>query len=72
MLDEFRKDRHDPAFLALSDEEKAEKIKELYQNLYTRISITNYGAISSENGDAIDFSAFNRKDLFGKVAERID
>ena len=72
VLDEFRKDRHDPAFLALSDEEKAEKIKELYQNLYTRISIKNYGAISSENGDAIDFSAFNRKDLFGKVAERND
>ncbi|WP_455483946.1 autotransporter outer membrane beta-barrel domain-containing protein [Haemophilus parahaemolyticus] len=71
VLDEFRNDRHDPAFLALSDEEKAEKIKELYQNLYTNINITNYGAISSENGDAIDFSAFNRKDLFGKVAENL-
>lgn len=69
VLDEFKKDKHDPTFLALSDEEKAEKIKELYQNLYTRIRITNYGAISSENGDAIDFSAFNRKDLFGKVIE---
>ncbi|OBX88697.1 autotransporter outer membrane beta-barrel domain-containing protein [Haemophilus haemolyticus] len=71
VLDEFRKDRHDPAFLALSDEEKAEKIKELYQNLYTDIDIRNYGTISSENGDAIDFSAFNRKDLFGKVAENL-
>ena len=69
VLDEFRKDRHDPAFLALSDEEKAKKIKELYQNLYTHIRIFNYGTISSENGDAIDFSAFNRKDLFGKVVE---
>ena len=72
VLDEFRNDRHDPAFLALSDEEKAEKIKELYQNLYTAISITNYGAISSENGDAIDFSAFNRKDLFGKAVENLN
>ena len=71
VLDEFRNDRHDPAFLALSDEEKAEKIKELYQKLYKVISIFNYGAISSENGDAIDFSAFNRKDLFGKVAENL-
>lgn len=67
VLDEFRNDRHDPAFLALSDEEKAEKIKELYPNLYTFLGIINYGTISSENGDAIDFSAFNRKDLFGKV-----
>lgn len=72
VLDEFRNDRHDPAFLALSDEEKAEKIKELYQNLYTYIHIENYGAISSENGDAIDFSAFNRKDLFGKVVENLN
>ena len=72
VLDEFRNDRHDPAFLALSDEEKAEKIKELYQNLYTYIYIVNYGAISSENGDAIDFSAFNRKDLFGKVVENLN
>jgi|GEM_PF-1791658 possible autotransporter len=71
VLDEFRNDRHDPAFLALSDEEKAEKIKELYQKLYTVIRIYNFGAISSENGDAIDFSAFNRKDLFGKVAENL-
>ena len=69
VLDEFRKDRHDPAFLALSDEKKAEKIKELYQNLYRIIIIQNYGVISSENGDAIDFSAFNRKDLFGKAIE---
>lgn len=72
VLDEFRNDRHDPAFLALSDEEKAEKIKELYQNLYQTIIIKNYGVISSENGDAIDFSAFNRKDLFGKVVENIN
>lgn len=72
VLDEFRNDRHDPAFLALSDEEKAEKIKEFYQNLYTSLGIINYGVISSENGDAIDFSAFNRKDLFGKVAENIN
>ena len=71
VLDEFRNDRHDPAFLALSDEEKAKKIKELYQNLYTHIRIFNYGTISSENGDAIDFSAFNRKDLFGKVVENL-
>lgn len=71
-LDEFRKDRHDPAFLALSDEEKAEKIKELYPNPYTLLSIRNYGAISSENGDAIDFSAFNRKDLFGKAIESLN
>lgn len=69
VLDEFRKDRHDPAFLALSDEKKAEKIKELYQNLYNSITIRNDGVISSENGNAIDFSAFNRKDLFGKVIE---
>ena len=72
VLDEFRKDRHDPAFLALSDEEKAKKIKELYQKLYTHIRILNYGTISSENGDAIDFSAFNRKDLFGKVVENLN
>lgn len=72
VLDEFRKDRHDPAFLALSDEEKAKKIKELYQNLYIHIRILNYGTISSENGDAIDFSAFNRKDLFGKVVENLN
>ncbi|KKZ55524.1 autotransporter outer membrane beta-barrel domain-containing protein [Haemophilus haemolyticus] len=71
VLDEFRNDRHDPAFLALSDEEKAEKIKELYQKLYAFIKVTNYGAISSENGDAIDFSAFNRKDLFGKAIENL-
>ncbi|WP_118802936.1 autotransporter outer membrane beta-barrel domain-containing protein [Haemophilus haemolyticus] len=71
VLDEFRNDRHDPAFLALSDEEKAEKIKELYQNLYTLLRIVNYGTISSENGDAIDFSAFNRKDLFGKAIENL-
>ena len=72
VLDEFRNDRHDPAFLALSDEEKAEKIKGLYPKLYADIRINNYGAISSENGDAIDFSAFNRKDLFGKVVEKIN
>lgn len=72
VLDEFRNDRHDPAFLALSDEEKAEKIKELYPNLYHFIDINNYGVISSENGDAIDFSAFNRKDLFGKVVENLN
>lgn len=72
VLDEFRKDRHDPAFLALSDEEKAKKIKGLYPRLYADIRINNYGAISSENGDAIDFSAFNRKDLFGEVVEKIN
>ena len=72
VLDEFRNDRHDPAFLALSDEEKAKKIKELYQNLYTHIRIFNYSTISSENGDAIDFSAFNRTDLFGKVVENLN
>ena len=72
VLDEFRNDRHDPAFLALSDEKKAEKIKELYQNLYNLISIRNDGVISSENGDAIDFSSFNRKDLFGKVVENLN
>ncbi|KOQ96405.1 hypothetical protein ABW51_08040 [Haemophilus sp. C1] len=72
VLDEFRNDRHDPAFLALSDEEKAEKIKGLYPKLYDYIGIGNYGAISSENGDAIDFSAFNRKDLFGKVVENLN
>lgn len=71
VLDEFRKDRHDPAFLALSDEKKAEKIKELYQNLYNSITIRNDGVISSENGNAIDFSAFNRKDLFGKAIENL-
>ncbi|MBS6008825.1 MAG: autotransporter outer membrane beta-barrel domain-containing protein [Haemophilus parahaemolyticus] len=72
VLDEFRNDRHDPAFLALSDEDKAEKIKGLYPKLYDYIGIGNYGAISSENGDAIDFSAFNRKDLFGKVVENLN
>lgn len=71
VLDEFRNDRHDPAFLALSDEEKAEKIKELYPNLYDFLNIRNDGVISSENGDAIDFSAFYRNDLFGKAVKNL-
>lgn len=72
VLDEFKKDKHDPTFFALSNEEKADKIKELYKNLYTDIGIENYGTISSEKGNAIDFSAFNRKDLFGKVVENLN
>ncbi len=72
VLDEFKKDKHDPTFFALSNEEKADKIKELYKNLYTNIEIENHGTISSEKGNAIDFSAFNRKDLFGKVVENIN
>lgn len=72
VLDEFKKDKHDPTFFALSNEEKADKIKELYKNLYTNIGIDNHGTISSEKGNAIDFSAFNRKDLFGKVVENIN
>ena len=69
---EFRKDRHDPAFLALSDEDKANKIKDIYKNLYTKIIIENRGHISSEKGNVIDFSAFNRKDLFGKAVKKLE
>ena len=69
---EFRKDRHDPAFLALSDEDKANKIKDIYENLYTKIIIENRGHISSEKGNVIDFSAFNRKDLFGKAVKKLE
>ena len=69
---EFRKDRHDPAFLALSDEDKANKIKDIYENLYTKITIENRGHISSEKGNVIDFSAFNRKDLFGKAVKKLE
>ena len=72
VLDEFKKDKHDPTFFALSNEEKADKIKELYKNLYTDIGIDNHGTISSEKGNAIDFSAFNRTDLFGKVVENLN
>ena len=72
VLDEFKKDKHDPTFFALSNEEKADKIKELYKNLYTKIGIENHGTISSEKGNAIDFSAFNRTDLFGKVVENLN
>ncbi|WP_455488323.1 autotransporter outer membrane beta-barrel domain-containing protein [Haemophilus sp.] len=72
VLDEFKKDKHDPTFFALSNEEKADKIKELYKNLYTDIGIENHGTISSEKGNAIDFSAFNRTDLFGKVVENLN
>lgn len=72
VLDEFKKDKHDPTFFALSNEEKADKIKELYKNLYTDIGIENYGTISSEKGNAIDFSAFNRTDLFGKAVENLN
>ena len=72
VLDEFKKDKHDPTFFALSNEEKADKIKELYKNLYTDIGIENYGTISSEKGNAIDFSAFNRKDLFGKAVKKLE
>lgn len=72
VLDEFKKDKHDPIFFALSNEEKADKIKELYKNLYTNIEIENHGTISSEKGNAIDFSAFNRTDLFGKVVENLN
>ena len=72
VLDEFKKDKHDPTFFALSNEEKADKIKELYKNLYTDIGIEHYGTISSEKGNAIDFSAFNRTDLFGKVVENLN
>lgn len=72
VLDEFKKDKHDPTFFALSNEEKADKIKELYKNLYTDIGIENRGTISSEKGNAIDFSAFNRTDLFGKVVENLN
>ena len=72
VLDEFKKDKHDPTFFALSNEEKADKITELYKNLYTDIGIENHGTISSEKGNAIDFSAFNRTDLFGKVVENLN
>ena len=72
VLDEFKKDKHDPTFFALSNEKKADKIKELYKNLYTDIRIENHGTISSEKGNAIDFSAFNRTDLFGKAVENLD
>lgn len=72
VLDEFKKDKHDPTFFALSNEEKADKIKELYKNLYTDIGIENHGTISSEKGNAIDFSAFNRTDLFGKAFENLN
>lgn len=72
VLDEFKKDKHDPTFFALSNEEKADKIKELYKNLYTYIGIENRGTISSEKGNAIDFSAFNRTDLFGKVVDNLN
>ena len=72
VLDEFKKDKHDPTFFALSNEEKADKIKELYKNLYTDIGIENHGTISSEKGNAIDFSAFNRTDLFGKAVENLN
>lgn len=72
VLDEFKKDKHDPTFFALSNEEKADKIKELYKNLYINIGIENHGTISSEKGNAIDFSAFNRTDLFGKVVENLN
>ncbi|WP_114908967.1 autotransporter outer membrane beta-barrel domain-containing protein [Haemophilus haemolyticus] len=72
VLDEFKKDKHDPTFFTLSNEEKADKIKELYKNLYTDIGIENHGTISSEKGNAIDFSAFNRTDLFGKVVENLN
>ena len=72
VLDEFKKDKHTQEFLVLSNEDKVNKIKELYKNFYVSIEITNFGDISSEQGDAIDFSAFNRKDLFGKVIKDLN
>lgn len=69
VLNEFKQDNYPSDFMAKSDAEKAEWIKKNVVNFYTGVDINNKGTISSEKGDAIDVSAFNRKDIYEKALE---
>ena len=67
VLNEFKQDNYPSDFMAKSDAEKAEWIKKNVVNFYTGVDINNKGKISSEKGDAIDVSAFARKDIYEKA-----